>query len=92
MITLPKDFVSTRHPGYYWNHVEKKLYSLKVTGELRQLSFFSGGFLGGRNIEPGYKISVKGIRRKYTLRYLMSLKPTEKHEEINVVKKNERTN
>lgn len=35
MVTLPKDFVATKYPGYFWNVVDKKLYSLKVTGELK---------------------------------------------------------
>lgn len=47
MVTLPKDFVATRYPGYFWNVVERKLYTLKVTGELRPMHSAKGaGFTG----------------------------------------------
>lgn len=86
MVTLPKDFVATRYPGYFWNVVEKKLYSLKVTGELRPMVFFKGGTFYGVRHDPGYKISVNGRRRKYTMEYLGSLKATNNIEEIGVAK------
>jgi hypothetical protein len=39
MVTLPKDFVATKHDGYFWNLKEQKLYSIKVGGTLyRRLS------------------------------------------------------
>lgn len=84
MVTLPKDFVATRYPGYFWNVVEKKLYSLKVTGELRAMAFHRGFYYKGRQIEPGYAISVKGIRKRYTMRYLNSLTATNDIQEIGV--------
>ena len=84
MVTLPKDFVATRYPGYFWNVTEKKLYSLKVTGELRPLTFFKGGTFHGVQYEPGYKISVNGERRKYTMQYLGKLKATNDIQEIGV--------
>ena len=84
MVTLPKDFVATRYPGYFWNVVEKKLYSLKVTGELRAMTVQRGFFYNGKNIEPGYPISVKGIRKRYTLKYLNSLTATNDIQEIGV--------
>lgn len=86
MVTLPVDFVATRYPGYFWNVKEKKLYSIKVTGELKPMSFNKGGRFYGRVIEPGYKISVNGTRRKYTLNYLNSLKATTAFQEIGVAK------
>ena len=84
MVTLPNDFVATRYPGYFWNVVEKKLYSLKVTGELRPMTFHRGGTFYGIEVEPGYRISVKGVRRKYTMEYLGSLKRTDEVQRINV--------
>lgn len=84
MVTLPKDFVATRYPGYFWNVVEKKLYSLKVTGELKPMAFDRGGHYGWRVIEPGYRISVDGQKRKYTMKYLSSLKATTEIQEIGV--------
>ena len=86
MVTLPKDFVATRYPGYFWNVVEKKLYSIKVTGELRPMTFHRGGNFGWVRVEPGYQISVNGQKRTYTLKYLTSLKATNKNQEIGVAK------
>lgn len=84
MVTLPKDFVATRYPGYFWNVAEKKLYSIKVSGELRELKFSKGGDFGWVKIPPGYKISVKGTRRYYTLDYLNKLTATADIQEIGV--------
>lgn len=86
MVTLPKDFVATRYPGYFWNVVERKLYSLKVMGELKPMTFFKGGTWYGVTHEPGYKLSVNGVRRKYTMGYLNSLKSTTDVQEIGVAK------
>jgi hypothetical protein len=84
MVTLPKDFVATRYPGYFWNVVERKLYSLKVTGELRPMTFHKGGNFGWVRVEPGYQISVKGKKRTYTMDYLGSLTATNEIQEIGV--------
>lgn len=86
MVTLPKDFVATRYPGYFWNVKEKKLYSLKVTGELRPMTFFKGGTFYGVRHEPGYKLSVNGRRRRYTMDYLGSLTSTNENQEIGVTR------
>lgn len=86
MVTLPKDFVMTRCPGYFWNVVEKKLYSIKVTGELRPMKFDKGGRFYGRDIVPGYRISVNGQKHKLTMEYLSKLKPVNGYETIGVTK------
>ena len=84
MVTLPKDFVATRYPGYFWNVVEKKLYSIKVTGELKPMTFDKGGRFYGRDILPGYRISVNGRKGKMTMEYLGKLKATNNIQEIGV--------
>lgn len=84
MVTLPKEFVATRYPGYFWNLSDKKLYSLKVTGELRPMAFHKGGTFFGNHIAPGYQISVNGRKRRFTMEYLGSLKATEAVQEIGV--------
>ena len=86
MVVLPVNFVATRYPGYFWNVTEKKLYSLKITGELKPMAFFKGGTFYGVRHDPGYKISVNGQRRKYTMDYLNTLKATTNFEEIGVKK------
>lgn len=73
MVTLPKDFVATKHEGYFWNLKEQKLYSIKVGGFLRRLS-------GPRKPNPfnhyieGYQISVQGKKRVIALETLKKLK------------------
>jgi len=69
MVTLPAEFVSTKYPGYFWNIKDQRLYSVKVTGTLKPLSFckpnyWNHGF-------AGYKVSVDGTKRYL---YLDSLK------------------
>jgi len=86
MVTLPKEFVATRYPGYFWNVVERKLYSLKVTGELRPMAFHKGGNFGWVRVEPGYQISVNGRKRRFTMGYLESLTATNEIQEIGVKK------
>lgn len=84
MVVLPAEFVATRLPGYFWNTVEQKLYSIKVTGELKPMTF-SKGFVGySCHVEPGYRVSHKGVRRTMTLNYLKTLAPvpTTKFEQI----------
>jgi hypothetical protein len=73
MVTLPKDFVATKHDGYFWNLKEQKLYSIKVSGFLRPLA-------GPRKPNPfnhyieGYQVSVNGRRRILALETLQKLK------------------
>ena len=84
MVVLPSGFVMTKYPGYFWNITEKKLYSIKVTGELRPIKFHNGGRFYGTYIEPGYPVSVNGQRRKLTMEYLGSLKPVKGFETVGV--------
>jgi hypothetical protein len=86
MVTLPKDFVATRYPGYFWHVVERKLYTIKVTGELRPMAFNKGGHFYGVVHQPGYQISVKGHKRKLTMEYLGTLKPVDGIQEIPALK------
>lgn len=84
MVTLPKEFVMTRYPGYFWNTHDHKLYSIKVTGELRPLAFSKGCTIYGTTHMPGYQVSVNGRKRRLTIDYLKTLKATTKKEEITV--------
>ena len=43
MVVLPSEFVQLDPcPGYYWNRYEKKLYSCKIDGLLKPLTFQKG--------------------------------------------------
>jgi len=81
MITFPDTLTMTKYPGYYWCTKRKKLFSIKIGGELRELR--------RRNItkiprqkRPGiflnnpyyYIVSVNGARHWLTLDYLLKLK------------------
>ena len=73
MVTLPKDFVATRHDGYFWNVKEQKLYSIKVKGILRPLAAPQKPNQWNHFAE-GYRISVDGKDRYLYLDYLQKLK------------------
>lgn len=68
MVTLPKEFVATKYPGYFWNIDDNILYSVKITGQLKPMkSGFAGDMIDGKwrpnyNI-PVYKVSVAGARK-----------------------------
>jgi len=40
MVTLPKEFVATRYPGYFFNTKDDQLYSMKIDGVLKPLRFY----------------------------------------------------
>ncbi len=71
MITFPPEFVTTKYPGYFWNTVTKRLFSIKVSGELRELQFQKAN--RWNNHREGYRVSVKGEKRILTLEYLKTL-------------------
>lgn len=76
MITLPPQFAATCYPGYYWNVIERKLYSIKVSGILTPIKYTkASAFTEGRE---GYRVSVGGQRRWLTLPYLRTLDLTDK--------------
>ena len=83
MIVFPPNFVKTRYPGYFWNLTDKKLYSIK-SGMLKPLAFNRGGVFFGKTIEPGYQISVAGVKRKLTLPYLHTLSLPVQNEIVDV--------
>ncbi len=83
MVTLPPDFVATRHAGYFWHLKEKKLYSLKVGGVLRPLA---GPYKPNHFSNfHGYHLSVNGKKRGISLDTLNKL--TQSNSVIPVEKK-----
>lgn len=78
MVTLPNEFVATKYPGYFWNIDDNKLYSVKITGQLKPMkSGFAGEMINGRwkpnyNV-PVYKVSVAGTRKILLIRDLEKL-------------------
>lgn len=75
MIVLPPGLVSTRYPGYFWDIPNQKLYSIK-TGILKEVIKKKAY----RRHEPGWFVSYKGVRRKFTEKYVSSLKYPDKVE------------
>ena len=73
VVTLPKEFVATKYPGYFWNIKDEKLYSIKVTGMLRPLAFQKPNRYN--HYIEGYKVSVNGQKRVLFLDYLKKLTP-----------------
>ena len=73
MISLPKGFVSTKYPGYFWNTEDEQLYSVKVHGALKPMtmqkpSIWNHGM-------ANYKVSFRGQRRYLWLADLKKLTP-----------------
>lgn len=78
MVTLPAQFVQIDpYPGYYWHRDEKALYSCKIDGVLKRLTFQKGfrGYAHGTRIDrpDGYTISVKGNRRVLTIERILAI-------------------
>jgi len=67
MVTLPPPYVATRFSGYFWNLDTRKLYSLKITGELKVLKIRYPNRAFTRIDGPFYELSVKGRRKILTL-------------------------
>lgn len=71
MIVFPFEFRATRFPGYFYNVLDKKLYSIK-TGELKPLvkkkRWYSVKLR--KWVESHYVVSVNGNRHSVSDRYL----------------------
>ncbi len=74
MVTLPPPFTATKFPGYFWNVETKKLYSLKVCGELREMHTLNYPNRFNRLTQPCYGVSHRGVRKSLPLAYLHKLK------------------
>jgi hypothetical protein len=80
MVKLPQEYIATKYSGYFWNPDDECLYSVKVTGELKPMKpSYAGTMTSGRwypnyNV-PGFKVSVKGVRKFMSLAELKGLKP-----------------
>jgi len=72
MITLPPPFTATKYPGYFWHTEEKKLYSIKMSGELSELRKVMPNRWNHLPM-PGYTISYKGLRKYMSIGYLNKL-------------------
>lgn len=86
MVKFPPEFVKLKFPGYFWNVNEKKLYSIKVDGILKPLHFSKGGTFHFQTIEPGYVISVGGVKRRLPLSYLHTITVPETDQTIDIYK------
>jgi hypothetical protein len=84
MVTLPPPFTATKYPGYFWHTEEKKLYSIKMSGELSELKKVFPNYFNHLPM-PGYTVSFKGRRKYLSIDYLNKL--TLEDSEINVQKR-----
>lgn len=71
MIKFPPEFTAIRYPGYFWNTKDGRLYSIKISGELRPLTLSKANFFN--KFTSGYKLSVKGKKRYMPLHALQNL-------------------
>ena len=73
MVTLPKEFVATKYPGYFFNITDERLYSVKVTGMLKPLAkVYPNQF---NHFRAGFSVSIRGQKRVLEMSYLKTLKP-----------------
>jgi len=72
VITFPKEFVATKYPGYFWNILDNRLYSVKITGTLKPLAMQKPNQFN--HYRTGWRVSVNGQRRLIELDYLKKLK------------------
>lgn len=85
MVTLPPEFIAIKWAGYFWNTVDKTLYSVKITGTLKPLkrtrksNFGRGGWAGYVDGKPdevnGFCISENNQTHFISLKTLKALKP-----------------
>ena len=72
--TIPDELVAVpSFPGYFYDRVTQVLYSLKVTGTLTALKFQRGYCRGAIIIPPGYNLSRRGKKYRFTLSDLNSI-------------------
>jgi len=96
MVQLEPQFIATKFPGYFFNPDDNKLYSLKVDGILKPLSFYTPNHFNRIgtayvklqnqnrvNVTGGFYCSVKGKKRFYALEELQDL---QQHEAVIPVK------
>lgn len=72
MVHLPRNFTATKYPGYFWNMIEERLYSIKIDGILKPLKISNPNYFN-KIQEPCYRVSVRGKRRCLMLSYLKKL-------------------
>lgn len=90
MVTLPPQFVATKYPGYFFNTLDKKLYSIKIDGILKPLKLRRPNRFNHLNTYPvklkdgsrvysegGFMVSVKGRSRFYAIEQLVELEDTD---------------
>ena len=74
MIIFPVNFIQLpKYPGYYYNIVDKLLYSCK-SGELKPLTISKQYWTKGKLIPEGYRVSIKGVRRLISISDLLQTK------------------
>lgn len=63
-IKFPEYLKPLKFPGYFWHTLEKQLYSIKISGELKPLKLSKGygNPWRGEYYPPSYQISHRGRR------------------------------
>jgi hypothetical protein len=84
MITFPNDLTPVpKFPGYFWDVVAHKLYSIKVGGVLREMTlrranqFNANRWNGMRTGQLHYSLSREGFSHTVTVVNLKKLKMTD---------------
>lgn len=72
--TIPDELVAVpSYPGYFYNPITKELFSIKVTGTLKALTFQRAYRRGSINIPAGFNMSRRGRKVRFTIADLDSI-------------------
>lgn len=64
-VTLPDEYVAVpKFPGYFVHIPTKTVYSIKIGGELKPLSYQYSFYTGFRMIKAGYNLSRNGKKHR----------------------------
>ncbi len=72
MVTFPGRFTATKLKGYFWDTDNKKLYSIKIGGVLKELARTKPNVFN--QFTDGYRVSHNSRSRWLTMDYLNKLK------------------
>ena len=74
MVIMPREFVATKYPGYFWHTTTRTLFTAKL-GVLRELKYF--GPNRWNRYREGYRVCHEGNRQFLSLKYLNTLREAE---------------
>ncbi len=85
MIIFPSGFCKTKYPGYYWNEMDQKLYSIK-SGVVKPLTLTKPYTCWKGTYPAGYNLSINGDRKFVSLDMLKKIRYTGAVQVVDIAK------